>query len=171
MKSEGSIRQKLKQAKYRHRQKFLEKALKRRPCNCKHNRTLSNVPNPFPYRGWGFCSLYIHEPEEWQGVICDERIDRTNLAPECPKFEFALDPDELKAAFRERFDASSIGEIAAEYPDVAALMWVLEEAGGLGELSEPEIPDEAQEPLERVTQGEKKPRRFWTRVRKAFGGR
>jgi hypothetical protein len=168
MKSEGNIRQKLKQAKYRHRQKFMEKALKRKPCNCKFNRSLSNVPNPFPYRGWGFCSLYIDDPEEWQGLICDDRMDKTNQAPDCPKFEFVLDPDELKDAFKDKFDSFSIGEIAAEYPDVAALMWVLDESGGLGDLPEPEcctqdpeLPDEREE----------KPRKFWARVRRSLGGR
>jgi len=73
MKSEGEIRQKIKQAQYRHVKRIL-------------------------------CSRFP-PGEDW------------------PKDEV----DKIKAEYRDFFASSPIHVIAKDYPDVAALMWVLQE--------------------------------------------
>jgi hypothetical protein len=73
MKSEGEIRQKIKQAQYRHVKRIL-------------------------------CSRFP-PGEDW------------------PKDEV----DKIKAEYRDFFATSPIHVIAKDYPDVAALMWVLQE--------------------------------------------
>ena len=162
MRSEGSVRQKLKQAKFRHLKRVLEERLKRRPCNCTHNRSLQYGP----LAKFGFCSLHIEDPAEWQALLCTELREEMNNAPDCPAFEPPLSKDELKQEFIDKFGLSDLGTVAADYPDLAALMWVLEDEGDW-DLPDPEIephvetlPEDVEDSAGRVG--------FWKRGRRAL---
>lgn len=106
MKTEGAIQQKLKQVRFRHLQRELESRLSEEPGNCKHLTeqgalcTLHNAP----------CGQKAHRP------------------PSCGIFEIANEKEELKASMKEFFATRPAAEIAARFPDVAALMWVLDGA-------------------------------------------
>lgn len=188
MKSEGSIRQKLKQARFRHLKKILKDSLKKKPANCGWNRTLE-----LPTGGQvSFCALYAEDPGSWQGLICDEQYDGLELARQCPVYEAKYDKETLKDDFKQLMAEGPIGMIAASYPDIAALMWVLgdEETIDLQGFSyqegeeEPaenegeEDPDEEQGTFEVVAVGSPNPVSdpestpgFWRRLWRRWTGR
>jgi len=59
--------------------------------------------------------------------ICDAGFGGVALANRCPYFELKTDVDTLKRQFQSKFSGGvSLGDIARDYPDVVALMWVLE---------------------------------------------
>ena len=65
MKSEGSVKHKLKQVKYRNIQKAIRTSLSKRPCNCKHSGLVkgSNGDDIFYV-----CMLDAEKPKEWGGI-------------------------------------------------------------------------------------------------------
>jgi hypothetical protein len=66
-------------------------------------------------------------PETWDGSPCDERYGGDARAAKCPYFACARTKDTLRDGFDGFLDGASLPEIAERYPDMAALMWVLEE--------------------------------------------
>lgn len=110
-KGDGEIRQKLKQVRFRHLKREIESCVKVTARNCIHNV-------PLQVRGVevGFCAL--------KHVICDVAEGKDH-AQECPNFGLRASKDEVKAAFQSLMDAP-VHEVAAKYPDIAALTWVLE---------------------------------------------
>ncbi len=120
MKPEGAVRQKLKQVRFRHAKRELEAALTRTSSTCKHNTTY-NVPGVGEV---GVCLLN-------QGVVCDAERG-ADLAPGCSSYSCKNTKDSMKEALESAFDGP-IPEVAAKYPDAAALMWVLSD--------EPPAPD------------------------------
>jgi hypothetical protein len=148
MKTEGQVRQKFKQVCYRHRKKLLEKSLSRVPDNCAHNRQL-DVGGTRPV---GFCSLLIEDPGEWQGLVCDVHRD-PELAKTCPKFRPPIETDDIKAAFKALVEDPERGLLALKYPDIAALLWVLDDVAVLDDLPE----DEPVEASEQESEGEVHP--------------
>lgn len=123
MKSEGALRHKLKQVRFRHLKKRVADRLRPRPENCIHNRLLKHplVDDPV-----GSC---IHPDQEEHHNLCDREWGGCEKAKACKLFETAQSKDEVKDEFREGLEASSFAEIAYIYPDMAALMWVLDEEG------------------------------------------
>jgi len=117
MKSEGEIRQKLKQVKFRHAKKVIDLSLERCSSNCLHNASLQ-VP------GAGEVSLCTLNPNEL--VVCDSSRG-LDLAPECRFYQCRFNKDDLKLSIEGSFQAP-LSEIASRYPDAAALIWVLEES-------------------------------------------
>jgi len=115
MKDIGAIRQKLKQVLYRHRKKHIQDRLSVEPGNCKHNLELQGLPMGPVFICGGTC----------QGVVCD--INHNNPSENCGFFEPAWEVDEIKVTFDQELSEKSVAEVAREYPDAAALMWVLEE--------------------------------------------
>jgi tetrahydromethanopterin S-methyltransferase subunit B len=111
IKGDGEVRQKLKQVRFRHLKREIESCVKVTARNCIHNV-------PLQVRGVevGFCAL--------KHVICDVAEGKDH-AQECPNFGLRASKDEVKAAFQSLMDAP-VHEVAAKYPDVAALTWVLE---------------------------------------------
>ena len=103
MKTEGEIHHKLQQVRFRHLKKELEARLSEHPVNCKHFTELKA------------CQL--------QNAPCSQPPGRPAA---CGVFEQANDKDELKAGMKEFFLTRPAAEIAARFPDVAALMWVLD---------------------------------------------
>jgi len=127
MRTEAEIRQKLKQVQFRHLKKLLEANFKQRPCNCAHNevhQSLNGSGDPI-----GLCMYGSENPEEWEGVICDEAFGGITLARNCGTFKPHKTKIEIKAEFNALMENEDLGVIAAQYPDVAALLWTLGERG------------------------------------------
>lgn len=129
MKTEGQIKQKVKQVIYRHRKEFIRRGVATRPENCEHNRRIS-LPQHHSNRGiLGVCG-YCPEGEGPRNIVCDSSMEGDRQAAECPYYKGARTASALKTEFNERLGLDGgqpveIGYIAKEYPDVAALLWVL----------------------------------------------
>lgn len=146
MKTEAQVRRKLKQAVYRHLKKKYDAALKQTPYNCTHNH-FTPVTNGKAgvETGVGIC---MYHPEAQSGprlVVCDPRVhEGVAQAQSCPFFDLVHPKEQIKADLKGEFDKfldeAEIGEIAARYPDVAVLTWVL---GTPVEIptEEPEVPE------------------------------
>jgi len=122
MKSEGAVRQKLKQVRFRHAKRVLENSLAVAPHNCAHNAFVE-VPGVGDV---GFCTLPSTSP-----VLCDATRG-CDLSASCGKYAPLHTKDTVKGQVEADLDAP-IPEVAAKYPDAAALMWVL--------TDEPPVPD------------------------------
>jgi len=126
MKSEGKIKQKLKQVRFRHLKKRIDVSLKKVPRNCVHNErhVVLNSDNPEPV---GLCMYNSETPEQWGGVICDDEIDGCiKQAQDCPFFVASKSKGAITEEFQTLIDGE-VGPLASEYPDVAALQWMLKE--------------------------------------------
>lgn len=122
MRSPGQIRHKLKQVIYRHLQKELREAFKQTPENCVFN-------GPQNLKGLGSVHLCHYKGEEGKPrkTLCDSRMwNGADQARNCPMWEPRRDKETIKAEFKTLITSGTRGEIAARYPDVAALMWVLD---------------------------------------------
>lgn len=128
MKSEGSVKHKLKQVKYRNIQKAIRTSLSKRPCNCKHSGLVkgSNGDDIFYV-----CMLDAEKPKEWGGMICD-----SGVPPRCPFFESFKTKEDIEADIERLLESNDIGKIASEYPDIMALLWVLGD-DSLEDLTQP----------------------------------
>ena len=157
MKSEGQVKQKLKQVIYRHRKSHVERGMARLPENCRSNRRVSLPQHTGNRTSLGVC--YCEEIADQR--VCDSTMAGDVQAQNCPYFEDLHTPEVLKDAFTRKLGLDgtvvNIGVIAKEYPDVAALMWALgpgknankkepEEPGDLGilaffgeQLEEPDV--------------------------------
>lgn len=127
MRTDGQIRHKLKQLIFRHRKKFVEKGLSQKPPNCKHNGVVR-----LPVHTANRASIHVclfKEDETWNNRVCDSSMGGDKQAQECPHYEGCHTPESLKADFAHKMglgdNQTSSGELAKEYPDLIALMWVL----------------------------------------------
>jgi len=125
MKTEAQIKQKLKQVKYRARKRYLEEHLSRVPHNCTFNAAIEGVParEKLPR----VCTHTSQYGEYGRTVlVCDSRVTGCDRAPDCPWFETRRTKEQLKEDFKATVGPeANIGRIAAEHPDMAALIWVL----------------------------------------------
>lgn len=139
MKTEGQIRQQLKQVSFRHLQKHLRHKLNPRPHNCIHNTEVRLDENT---------SIFVcgyQDPENPNTKVpeifmpCDSRVPGCDAAAKICRFFQPLEtkPD-IKKAFSDLISSKDLGEVAYTYPDIAALRWVLggevEELDDAGEL-------------------------------------
>lgn len=123
MKTEGQVRHKLQQVLFRHLKKRLEQNFHRSPEGCAHNvepygMTVEAVEAR--QQTPRVCGL-----QDKVGLICDSRLGGGDQARVCPRWEPRMTKDEVKAEFRALLTRPR-GEVAAEFPDAAALMWVLD---------------------------------------------
>lgn len=129
MKREGQVRHKLKQVIFRHRKKFVEKGLSRRPENCAHNGVV-RLPLHTGNRAKIRVCRFVKETGDWNNRVCDSSMAGDKQAVECPHFECKNTPESLKEEFSVKLglngEAIEPGVLAQEYPDVIALMWVLD---------------------------------------------
>lgn len=117
MHSEGQVRHKLKQVLFRHLQKKLRLALRHRPDTCIHNQVLEG--DAFRV---GVCGCV-----ENSGKVCDGRVPACmEQSQTCSWWAPVKSKDEIKSDFQNFMETSDRGLIAAEYPDVVALLWVLD---------------------------------------------
>lgn len=129
MKREGQIRHKLKQVIYRHRKKFVEEGLAKRPCNCEYNDVV-RLPLHTGNRATIHICQYEDDSEGWHNRVCDSSMGGDVQAKSCPYFECINTPESLKNEFGKTLglggEEIQTGVLAQKYPDVMALMWVLD---------------------------------------------
>ena len=139
MRSQGQVRHKMKQVLFRHLQKKLRAAFRHRPDTCIHNQEVS---------GEGLQVFVCGCPENTR-VLCDARVQASlDQALSCPWWKPVKGKDALKADFQALIQSSDRGLIATEYPDVAALLWFLDEDitdAFLGDAGEPNCSCEGEE--------------------------
>jgi len=129
VKTESQIRQKIKQVVFRHRKKYVEKHLKQHPCNCKFNEEVKLKTPSHGLHVIRKCS-YKMEDVDQTNLVCDRNFGGLDLARKCPYFAHKHSAEDLKRKFASRLGLDntpvSLGELARDFPDVVALMWVLD---------------------------------------------
>lgn len=116
----SKVKQKLKQVKFRHLKAYLKENLKADPRNCTHNE-ITISPK-------GEVCVCGYEGSDTYGKICDVNFSQ-NRAINCSLFCPKRNKEQLKSEFYSFIDNSTVGELAKEFPDVTALMWVLDTLG------------------------------------------
>lgn len=116
MKTAGAIRHQLKQIRFRHLKKLIEEGLATDSANCIHHRT---VHPPLHHEPIGIC--FLPEP------ISEDLVCGPLRAHSCPYFDTQTTKEEIKADFKDFLATATLAQIAAEYPDMAALLWVLQD--------------------------------------------
>lgn len=160
VKSAGSIRHKISQIRYRHLKKRLEAELRPVPGNCAYNavipqpvlptgQTHNGVPVGIPVStgggspvGLGICMFGAGDLTKWKPTFCDEQVDGGLRAKKCSDFCPRRSKEQVKEAFAQELQEMSLAEVAYNYPDLAALIWVLDESD-LPTLDAAEEPQEA----------------------------
>lgn len=161
MRSEGQVKQQLKQVAYRHLQKRLRENFRQRPDTCAHNGAV--ILDEAAGTTVGLCGL-INPDGTPRNVPCDARISGcSEMARECPLWAPIQTKAEIKAEFTALLQSADRGVIAAQYPDIAALMWVLDSPGAAL------TPAEIDEFAEKVDEETPPPHRWWGFFR--LGGR
>lgn len=123
MKTENQIRHKLKQVLFRHLQKKIRAIF--RPSGCTYNK-----PGKFCEQTVGMCN-YPNRGKHL--IVCDSEVDGCiQQVSECSWFKASRSKEDIKTQFKELAgDPAKRGQMAFEYPDAAALMWVLDDIGDL----------------------------------------
>lgn len=134
MKTEGQVRQQLKQVLFRHLQKELRELFRKTPESCKHNRPFQSTEDPNLMVQ--ICGLRWDSDRILLG--CDSRLDCLVQAQKCTLWVPIRDKETVKKEFHDLMESGDKGRIAARYPDAAALLWVLE-GDVMPEVSEVEI--------------------------------
>jgi hypothetical protein len=146
----GQVRQQLKQVMFRHLQKMLRANFRKSPETCLHNR---KEPLAGTNEKVGICR-HTGAP---RGKVCDARVfGCINMAAACRWWEPLHTKSDIKGDFRDLMTSGNRGRIAAAFPDIAALMWVLDGNDDVGdelrlveEQADQEIPEsESPEPPE-----------------------
>jgi hypothetical protein len=133
VKSAGAIKHKLNQVRFRHMKKRIEAELRRAPGNCTFNAVVQppTSPDGEVRNGHGFgvglCLYGAGDPSTWKPTFCDERVDGGARAKDCGLFCPRKSKDRVKEEFRRELDGMTLPEVAFRYPDMAALIWVLDE--------------------------------------------
>lgn len=167
MRSEGQIRHQLRQVTFRHLQKRLRENFRQRPGNCTFNRDVL-----LDGQTRGFCGY--QEDGEPRMVLCDSRFTGcVDMARTCPLWQPVRTKEDIKQEFLRLLQGDR-GLLAAQYPDIAALMWVLDSAGEpltAAEIREATEPAAEQQFFLAVPQPESGPTpeapeepTFWTRL-------
>lgn len=156
MKSAGSIRHKISQIRYRHLKKRLETELRQVPGNCAYNAVIPQPSIPTGLRhngtpigaplptgadspvGYGLCMFGAGDLSKWTPTFCDEQVDGGVRAKKCKDFCPRRSKEQVKEAFAQELQEMTLAEVAYHYPDLAALIWVLDES----DLPPLEAPDE-----------------------------
>lgn len=135
MKSEAHVKHKLSQVRFRHLKREVRTGLSRRPSNCRHNGVVE-----LPIFGQtGICLL---KTEGRERVLCDSGLN--DRAPTCTTFDCMHTKDSLKSEFDEFLLVSDRAHVAERYPDMAALLWVLDlEAPETLTPEDPSVPSES----------------------------
>lgn len=115
MKSEGAVRQKVKQVVFRHLKSEIESSQSRRPANCKHN-----FLEPVASGHIRLCSN-----KESGFVVCDETKSGLSVAGRCEHFCPSRTVDDVKSDFKAFLRDTPLSEKAKRFPDLVALSWVL----------------------------------------------
>lgn len=136
MKTEGQVRHKLQQVTFRHLQRTVRTALSRRPENCTHNAVLRLAAGEVR-----FCTL--RETVNGSFTPCDLLHGGLEQAAKCPDFSCSNTKEGARRDFEAFLKTSDVATIAAEYPDVAALLWALGESDPAVPVEDPDPPEPA----------------------------
>jgi hypothetical protein len=120
MKSEGQVKQQLKQIIFRHIQRILRNNFKRCSQTCIFNRQVDS-------QGLGkngLIGVCNHETRN-AIVLCDSSIVFCRDVPLNCELWLPKDKEVVRRDFKEMLKGDR-GLIASNYPDIAALMWVLD---------------------------------------------
>lgn len=118
MRTEGQIHHQLSQVRFRHLKRELRTGLSRKPENCSHNVSVED--DSIRVR---LCVL----PEDGcQYTVCDSTKGGLERAAKCPFFQCVNTKESIRKDFDSFLESSSRAEIASRYPDMAALLWVLD---------------------------------------------
>ena len=139
MLTEGQVRQKLKQAVFRHRSAYLAQRLKITPANCEHNREHFSPRTNAEHR------ICIH-PALNDGRICDLDYDGAAKSRDCRYFRTSMSKAALLVEFQSLIGTTPVQAAEAGYHDVAALRWVLGGDDGIG--GDPMGPEDSSEDAE-----------------------
>ena len=146
LKTPGAIKHKLNQVRFRHLKKRIEAELRKIPGNCRYNAVIP--PPGFPTGGLidgmelsvpvsvpepnasdlGICLYGAGNPDTWKPTFCDEHIDGGTRARGCPLFCARKPKEVVKDEFTRTLEKMTLPEVAYHYPDMAALIWVLDES-------------------------------------------
>lgn len=133
MKTVGQILRKVNQLRYRYLQHLLRHNLKPTPGNCVYNAVVPPARASASVSGEEvrsqevrICLYGADSPGTWSASFCDERVDGGARARACDVFCPHSTKAELKEAFNEEFNSIGFSQLAAAYPDIAALLWVLD---------------------------------------------
>jgi len=160
MRTQEQIKQQLKQVVFRHRQRKLRDLFKHKPTTCCNNRKV-----PLGVAHVRLCGV-LNPAGIPRNVPCDSRIvGCDDMARECPLWGPRRDKADVKAEYHALIRSGDRGLIAAEYPDIAALMWVLDDSTA-EVLSESEIAEMSGDDEELVPPGG-----LWGWIQKLGGGR
>jgi len=143
MRAPDEIERRLKKLTSRYKDKYLSKSQGRFHKSCAHNRT--HVPTPTvksesskmwesslsprrqvtlivmqPEMPVGICMYGSEKPETWNGNTCDD----DSVSEECPYFTPSQSKEDASAEFDMMLKDDAL--VLSEYPDVAALQWVLQ---------------------------------------------
>jgi hypothetical protein len=143
VKSEGQIRQQLKQVIFRHLKKRLKDQLRQAPDTCRHNSELE--PRDRHDDAHGIQACFFTTDGVPRGVVCDVRYDNGFRAKECPLWESRRDKEDIRTEFQALVEDENRGKLAAKYPDIAALMWVLDNDLDTSESGEEDASQEEME--------------------------
>lgn len=129
MKSEGQIKQKVKQVVFRHRKAYIRHGLARHPQNCSFNQKVRLPVHMANRATLGVCG-YCADGSPPNDIVCDSTMGGDQQAAKCAFFQERHSAEALKDEFNRKLGIDGgtpreIGYIAQEYPDVAALLWVM----------------------------------------------
>lgn len=128
MKTAGRVKQRAKQAAFRHQKRYIKLKLAPTPENCKWNSPVEAPTGEV----FGICT-YRQGSEGWNRVLCDSKHGGKPLAMGCEFFETLQSPEELKEEFQQKVGMKGgsvdLKDLSKSYPDLAALYWVLTEDG------------------------------------------
>lgn len=128
MRTRAEVKQQLKQVTFRHLKKLLVENFKQRPDTCCHNReaVLDEDSDTVVY----LCG-HVNAEGVPRNVVCDARVAGClAMARECPLWAPLKTKQQVKDEFNEIVQSSNRGLIAKRYPDIAALMWVMDDPNG-----------------------------------------
>lgn len=120
MRDEKTIRHKFKQVCFRHLKKLLRANFRKKPHTCKFNRMVAVGGNPSNQVG------VCYHAEGSDRTICDSRVNGSDEhAAECLRWAARMEKAHIKSEFYKLIQ-SDRGIVASEYPDIAALLWVMD---------------------------------------------
>lgn len=123
VKNEGAVRHKLQQACFRHLKRAIRKRLSRRPENCGNNLVVGPLAHGGSLRVCGLA------PDRGSLPPCDEAHGGLEKVAGCPFFKPSSTEESVRGEVAAFLRGAPLEEVAVHYPDVAALRWVLGEAG------------------------------------------
>ena len=150
IRSPGQIRQQLKQVLFRHLQKEIRDNFKDTPEACYFNHLTPIGGSAEKIWVCRYDGAFNKESSP-RGKICDTRVAGcVNQARACKCRQPYRTKEEIRTDIRTLIASNDRGRIASQYPDVAALMWVLDGVDMAEEFRLVEEEMDSQTPVEKV---------------------